>query len=559
MLDARLRGLARRPVPRRSSSRTRGSGSGRSSARSGSSTRSPRSSRRSRRSSGTASRGRFTCPRSSWATSSASRPATRSSPTARCLRRRAPARRIGPHRRGAAGRASGRRRGPVGSFVVEGTGSFEVAAVGAESYAERIAGHGAGVPPSALAARARGRPAAVRAARRDGAARGDADRGALEAGHRASATPSRPRSPGWSPSFRKASSCSSRSPTPPRRMRMARRGALSQQLNAIESLASVDAICVDKTGTLTEPTLRLVELLPAAGVERGGAGRSPRPLRRGLRGATRRSRRSRGALPGASGAGGRGDPVRLAPPLERPAGGRRALRARRARALPARRARRPRRRAQQAAGRRVVALRHGRGGVPGRSRGPPPLRAARPRGARRGAASRDARETIAFLVEQGVEVNVLSGDATATVGSIAARRGNPGARPPSTASDAAGRRRGSSTASPRRSSVVGRISPEGKRRVVEALRRRGRYVAMVGDGVNDVPALKASQAVDRPGIGHADGEGRRGRRARHRRLRRHPRHGRRGAPDPPQPMRRLKSSASSLRNPCDTGVGFSPA
>ncbi len=40
-------------------------------------------------------------------------------------------------------------------------------------------------------------------------------------------------------------------------------------------------------------------------------------------------------------------------------------------------------------------------------------------------------------------------------------------------------------------SVVGRITPDGKRRVVEGLRSAGRYVGMVGDGVNDVPALKA--------------------------------------------------------------------
>ena len=47
--------------------------------------------------------------------------------------------------------------------------------------------------------------------------------------------------------------------------KMARRGVLAQQLNAIESLASVDVICTDKTGTLTEPTLRVVELVPAVG------------------------------------------------------------------------------------------------------------------------------------------------------------------------------------------------------------------------------------------------------------------------------------------------------
>src|SRR3954462_468127 len=51
--------------------------------------------------------------------------------------------------------------------------------------------------------------------------------------------------------------------------RMARRGALAQQLNAIESLASVDAICLDKTGTLTDARLRVEQLVPAAGVEDG--------------------------------------------------------------------------------------------------------------------------------------------------------------------------------------------------------------------------------------------------------------------------------------------------
>src|ERR1043165_2871543 len=43
-------------------------------------------------------------------------------------------------------------------------------------------------------------------------------------------------------------------------LRMAKRGALAQQLNAIESLASVDVVCLDKTGTLTEPALRGVAL-----------------------------------------------------------------------------------------------------------------------------------------------------------------------------------------------------------------------------------------------------------------------------------------------------------
>ena len=88
----------------------------------------------------------------------------------------------------------------------------------------------------------------------------------------------------------------------------------------------------------------------------------------------------------------------------------------------------------------------------------------------------------------------------ATVGSIATDAGIPALEPPLDgdelpASDADLDRLSGSL------SVVGRISPEGKRRVVESLRRNGRYVAMVGDGVNDVPALKASRLSIAQGSG----------------------------------------------------------
>src|SRR4051794_3688692 len=42
---------------------------------------------------------------------------------------------------------------------------------------------------------------------------------------------------------------------------------LSQQLNAIESLASVDVLCLDKTGTLTESALHVQAAVPAEGVD----------------------------------------------------------------------------------------------------------------------------------------------------------------------------------------------------------------------------------------------------------------------------------------------------
>jgi cation-transporting P-type ATPase E len=49
--------------------------------------------------------------------------------------------------------------------------------------------------------------------------------------------------------------------------------------------------------------------------------------------------------------------------------------------------------------------------------------------------------------------------------------------------------------------VIGRISPEDKKRVVEVLTAGGRYVAMIGDGVNDVPALKAARLAIAQGSG----------------------------------------------------------
>ena len=97
-----------------------------------------------------------------------------------------------------------------------------------------------------------------------------------------------------------------------------------------------------------------------------------------------------------------------------------------------------------------------------------------------------------FFHDEGVELKVMSGDAPETVGAIAPRRRDRGRR-----SWRATRRSSSSPGA----TVVGRISPEGKKAVVEALRDQGRYVAMVGDGVNDVPALKASRLAIAQGSG----------------------------------------------------------
>ena len=147
-------------------------------------------------------------------------------------------------------------------------------------------------------------------------------------------------------------------------IRMARRGVLSQQLNAIESLASVDVLCLDKTGTLTEAALRVETAVPAEGVDdlerqlgRYGANSS-------LRNGTIEAIADRS---GRTGGRPRRGAVQLETQVERAPALRHDARARRSRAVPprsavfGRRPRAPRRPARARAGRRLGRSRPGRG------------------------------------------------------------------------------------------------------------------------------------------------------------------------------------------------------
>ena len=281
---------------------------------------------------------------------------------------------------------------------------------------------------------------------------------------------------------------------------LARRGALAQQLNAIESLASVDTLCIDKTGTLTEA------VAPRAR-SRAGRRRRARAAPRRARAASRPRRRARNLTLEAIADGAARPPEEPleAIPFSRGGGGARCGSVTRAtcsaRRSCSRSARSPttrrvtrRRRAARRRDRDDDAL------VPAtipatarrrscRSVSPCSPRSCGPTRARRSRSSS----------EQGVEMKVLSGDAPETVGSIAQMPAS-SSRLRSTAESfpSDGRRAATRVLG---ASVVGRISPEGKRAVVEALSAEGRYVAMVGDGVNDVPALKAARLAIAQGSG----------------------------------------------------------
>ncbi|MGE5407055.1 MAG: HAD-IC family P-type ATPase [Syntrophothermus sp.] len=294
-------------------------------------------------------------------------------------------------------------------------------------------------------------------------------------------------------------------------VRLARRDTLVQQMSATESLAAVDTICIDKTGTLTEGELSLAGVEFAEGVDpaAGAASLARFAASAGDRNRTLETIADR--YPGEAVAvraevpfssewkwsglsladgGGASTYVLGAPDILAEAG---------ALTLPPGLARRLEE--ETAAGRRVVAFGESREALPADPAGSAAPRLApvalvvleenlRP----------DAAETIAFMKEQEVDLKLISGDAAATVTAVAHAVGVPrGAgvveghhlpEDPDARSRAA-----------LENTIFCRIKPEQKKALVADLVEAGRHVAMIGDGVNDVPALKQARMAVAMGSG----------------------------------------------------------
>ena len=101
-----------------------------------------------------------------------------------------------------------------------------------------------------------------------------------------------------------------------------------------------------------------------------------------------------------------------------------------------------------------------------------------------------APDGLRYFREQGVTVKVISGDDPRTVASVAEQAGLAGAA--ARAVDVSRLADEELEEAAEQYLVFGRVTPERKQKLVAAMQRKGHHVAMTGDGVNDIPAMKTA-------------------------------------------------------------------
>jgi cation-transporting P-type ATPase E len=290
--------------------------------------------------------------------------------------------------------------------------------------------------------------------------------------------------------------------------RIAGRGALVQQTNAVEAVSHVDVVCTDKTGTLTSGRLTLTDVQAMDGDDAearrllGTFARSVaasnattaaiaadgdlpgEPVEVVDEVAFRSALRWSGIVLGGRDSGGTalvlGAPATLRPALDDPA----VISDAAVRALTDQ-------------GLRVLLLARGTGGLRDAEDRPALPRLHAVALVALADELRDGvTDVVAELAAEGVALKVISGDDPGTVAALARRAGlgGPAIAGPDLARLApVGAPTDTFDEAVDTHAVFGRIAPEQKEQIVDSLRRRGHHVAMVGDGVNDARALKRAQ------------------------------------------------------------------
>ena len=275
-------------------------------------------------------------------------------------------------------------------------------------------------------------------------------------------------------------------------IRLSRHKALVQELSSIETLARVDTLCLDKTGTITEGRMQVDDVVPLGGADAGEAKKILAALSAALDDGTptmnavksafaeppawvcsrqvafSSARKWSGASFGAAGSYvlGAGEFI---------------LRERFGEI-------RPQEEQYARRGQRVLLLAKigdlSADGFSPADASPVALVLLSDK------IRKNARRTLEYFSSQGVALKVISGDNPATVARIAERAGLKDAANYVDASTL--KTPASLQAAAERYTVFGRVTPKQKLELVRALKAKKHTVAMTGDGVNDVPALKES-------------------------------------------------------------------
>ncbi len=288
---------------------------------------------------------------------------------------------------------------------------------------------------------------------------------------------------------------------------MARQGALVQQVNAVESLSNIDVLCMDKTGTLTANRLVFDDVFLLDGAKAEGVRAKLGDFARSFSASNKTGEAIVAGVPGERlpttdevpfasvrkwsalafdgperrrGVYVLGAIEMLEPHLPTEAVASDSLLSRQARAWSAR-------------GLRVLLFAHNPDVTTLHDeRGGPRLPRLEPLAAislgdelRPG-----AEETIAAFKQLGLELKIISGDDPRTVAALARQAGFPDDIKLVSGPELAAMGDEEFDQAASEATVFGRIAPEQKDRLVDALMRRDLRVAMMGDGVNDVLALK---------------------------------------------------------------------